>query len=372
MANMVYNDHYYYYGRNAIYSALKILKVGRGDIVLSPSWDCGEVLEPFNEIGCKIIYYRTDPITLSIDLHDLESKLSNNSKVLHIINHFGFPQPWEEILPKVKRYGIKILEDNAFTYPTKYRESELGRYGDVSIFSFRKIYGINSGALLRNNRPTNFGRIHYPLMYRSDIRQFPYLLMDIFNQFFSFNMKSVYNSVKPRTLRSEIQLPLNSDSNKVDPGLYSKSGEIQFGEYPQKPASRLNILYLSYYRFLFVKQIAPAKRKRYKYLAKHLADVDGITILHPQIDKKTVPYVFSMLVSKFRDSLFKALLKEGYPVWVWPSLPKIIHEELPKHPDVMRLGQQLLQIQLYEIHPVDYESLVERIKYYLKNIELHN
>ena len=85
------------YGRNALYSICKSLKIKNGDEILTPALDCDSTLTPFIVHDASLIFYKSNPYTFNVDIDDLECKITENTKLIHIINHFGFFQPWDEI-----------------------------------------------------------------------------------------------------------------------------------------------------------------------------------------------------------------------------------------------------------------------------------
>ena len=87
----------FYYGRNSIYFLLEHLQIKEGDEILTPAWDCDEVLQPFRRKKCNLVFYKTDSLTFNVDLNDLERLVNPNIKLIHIINHFGFTQDWVKI-----------------------------------------------------------------------------------------------------------------------------------------------------------------------------------------------------------------------------------------------------------------------------------
>src|SRR3989304_8185172 len=176
------NIKYYFYGRHAMYAALKLLGISKDDTVLTPAWDCDGALKPFRKMGCKLVFYRSDPYTFSVDLCHLQSLITVDTKLIHIINHFGHSQPWDKIIKLRNEKNIPILEDNAYSFSGGIEGSELGTFGDVAFFSFRKILPVTSGAVLKINRDSIFfndGR--RPFLYFIELKQIPYLLLDVIN-----------------------------------------------------------------------------------------------------------------------------------------------------------------------------------------------
>ncbi len=88
--NLDNNKILFAYGRNAIFSICKSLKIKKGDEILTPALDCDSTLTPFTVYDSSIVLYKSNPYTFNVDIDDLENKITKKTKLIHIINHFGF------------------------------------------------------------------------------------------------------------------------------------------------------------------------------------------------------------------------------------------------------------------------------------------
>ena len=157
-------------GRNAIYAAFLSAGLKAGDKVLTPAFDCDGTLQPFKALGLEPVFYRSDPYTFQVDIADIVEKLSAGPKMVHVINHFGFPQPWDELLALRKKIGIPILEDNAYSLFSSYKGKFFGSFGDFAIFSLKKNLPLTDGGMLVvNNKhkiePLKKAPLFYPCDY---------------------------------------------------------------------------------------------------------------------------------------------------------------------------------------------------------------
>jgi len=107
-------------GRNVIYTACQSMDLKEGDVVLTPAFDCDSTLTPFKVLGLTFEFYRSDPYTFKIDIEDIKRRITKEVKLLHVINHFGMPQPWDLLLDLRKKTGIPTLEDSAYSLFSKY------------------------------------------------------------------------------------------------------------------------------------------------------------------------------------------------------------------------------------------------------------
>jgi len=112
------------------------------DTVLLPAYLCHEVLRPF--LGkTKVRFYGIKP-DLAVDPQEInEIAVKNKVRMMIIINYFGFLEPRrKEIRQICSDRGIILMEDCAHSLLTE----GSGEIGDISVYSFRKIFPVPDGA----------------------------------------------------------------------------------------------------------------------------------------------------------------------------------------------------------------------------------
>lgn len=334
-------------GRNAMYSVCKILDIQKGDEILTPAFDCDGALHPFRVLGCKIRFFKSDPYDFSANIEDIRSKVTSKTKLIHIINHFGFAQPWEDLLALRKEVDIPILEDNAYSLFSKSKNEFFGSFGDFSIFSLRKnLLMVDGGMLLINNSKFSFK----PMKKSS-------------RKFFSVKIFSILKMIKaksgiyktPRFLKYFLK-KLNPEIEPL-PSLYSDPGK-GFPQWPLRdkigsdfscdylrPISNISTRQLSEYSKDDFTDIVNKKRQYYLWLSKKIAEIKGISILWPDLPEGIAPFCLSVLIESNRDE-FLGVLRNKYDVMVWPTLSSLVLNQLKNFPEVEILGRKLLQINL--------------------------
>ncbi len=126
-------------GRNAIYAAFLSAGLKAGDKVLTPAFDCDGTLQPFKALGLEPVFYRSDPYTFQVDIADIVEKLSAGPKMVHVINHFGFPQPWDELLALRKKSASLSWKITPIRCFPATKESFSARSGISPYFRSRRI-----------------------------------------------------------------------------------------------------------------------------------------------------------------------------------------------------------------------------------------
>ena len=150
---IVNNSRFYNYasGRSAIYHGISCLGMPMDSIVLMPIYHCGVEIEAVIRAGYKVEFYRLNN-DLTIDLEDIQSKLRPEIKALFIIHYYGFPQPITKIKSFCNDFNLYLVEDCSHAMYSQFRDKWLGSFGDIGVYSQRKVFGqTNGGGLVINN-----------------------------------------------------------------------------------------------------------------------------------------------------------------------------------------------------------------------------
>lgn len=141
-------------GRSAIYLGLKALGVGHGDEILIQAYTCNAVPNPVLWSGAVPVYVDIETGTLNMDLEDLKTKITPNSKAIIVQHTFGNPAKIREILKIAEQYKLKVIEDCAHCLGARVENRLLGTFGDLAILSFGRekvISSLAGGALIIND-----------------------------------------------------------------------------------------------------------------------------------------------------------------------------------------------------------------------------
>lgn len=128
-------------GRGALYLLLESLPKGK---VLIPNYICTSVIDCFRE-DYEINSYRIN-MDFTINIEDIEEKLSGDIKILYIVQYFGNVMNItvkNKILDWKRKYNFIIIEDTTHSI-----FSESCMIGDYCICSLRKWFPIPDGGIL--------------------------------------------------------------------------------------------------------------------------------------------------------------------------------------------------------------------------------
>lgn len=132
---------------SALHLGIDALGVKAGDKVFVQSMT-------FTASAEVIRYMNADPIVLDIEYGTnlitpsiLEAAIRQypDVKYLVVVHYGGQAAQMDEIVAICKQNGIKILEDAAHAFPTKYKGKMVGNFGDITCFSFYANKTITTG-----------------------------------------------------------------------------------------------------------------------------------------------------------------------------------------------------------------------------------
>jgi dTDP-4-amino-4,6-dideoxygalactose transaminase len=148
---------------SGLHLAMEAVGIGKGDIVLIPSMTFTSTAEVVRYLGAEVVFvdvvkdgYHMDPAALEQTLRKLEKgatpKGSRRAKAVVPVHYGGLPCDMDVIVPIARKYGLKIIEDAAHSFPSFIQDendSAKGRWaglsGDVGVFSFYATKTITTG-----------------------------------------------------------------------------------------------------------------------------------------------------------------------------------------------------------------------------------
>ena len=142
-------------GREAEYAIFSSLDIKKGDEVIVQAFTCAAVIFPILAFGAKPVYVDIDKNTYSLDLSDLEQKISNKTKAVIVQHTFGIPADIEKIKIIAKKKNLFVIEDCAHVIGGKVENKLLGTFGDAAFFSFGRDKAVSSvfgGIAVTNNK----------------------------------------------------------------------------------------------------------------------------------------------------------------------------------------------------------------------------
>lgn len=143
-------------GTDAIYIALKALNIKSGDEVIVPSHSWISTSETVTQAGGKVIFCDTNNIDYTIDIAQIETKITSKTVGIIPVHLFGQSADMTAIMEIANKHNLWVIEDCAQAHLAKYKDKNVGTFGNVSTFSFYpgKNLGAmgDAGAILTNDK----------------------------------------------------------------------------------------------------------------------------------------------------------------------------------------------------------------------------
>ncbi|GGA26906.1 DegT/DnrJ/EryC1/StrS aminotransferase family protein [Okeania sp. KiyG1] len=123
-------------GSMAIDAAITALGIGEGDEVILPTFTIISCAAAIVRAGAIPVVVDCDSTTWNIDIKQLESKITPQTKAIMVVHIYGLPVDMNPVLEIAAKYGLKIIEDAAEMHGQTYFGKPCGSFGELSTFSF--------------------------------------------------------------------------------------------------------------------------------------------------------------------------------------------------------------------------------------------
>ena len=132
-------------GTAALHLALDAFGLSENDEVITPSLTFAAAVQAIRMTRAKPVFCEVSPDTLNIDIGDLEKRITKNTKVILPVHYAGAACQIDKIIELAQKNRIKVIEDGAHAFGSKYKGKMIGTWGDVTCFSFDPIKNITCG-----------------------------------------------------------------------------------------------------------------------------------------------------------------------------------------------------------------------------------
>ncbi len=114
--------------------------------------------------GLEPVFCDIDPDDFTIDVQKLEELITDRTSAIVPVHVYGNICNVDEIERIANKYGLKVIYDAAHAFGCTYKGKGIGRYGDVSCFSFHatKVFNTIEGGAVSFRNP-EFWRSIYKL-----------------------------------------------------------------------------------------------------------------------------------------------------------------------------------------------------------------
>ena len=132
-------------GTDAIYIALKGLKLQPGDEVITTAHSWISTSETITQAGGTVVFCDTDPETFTIDPSKIAAKITSRTVGIIPVHLCGQAADMDPILAIASKHKLWVIEDCAQAVMAQYKGKRVGTMGTAATFSFYP--GKNLGAM---------------------------------------------------------------------------------------------------------------------------------------------------------------------------------------------------------------------------------
>lgn len=321
-----------YRGRTALAAGCRILGLSKNDEVLAPAYNCGMEIDVLRWLGCKVTLYKVDNYA-RIDCEDIKRKQTDRTRAVYVTHYFGWEQDIAELSAWCAQNNLLLIEDCALALFSRGQSGQLGRVGDLSIFSFPKSLPVPDGGAFVLNRRADSGPRHLQAPPNASVLLKTLSLMLVFLSARMGNKTSAsQNGAAHAAANGE------SDERCGMPSSYYFNGSES-----RWAASRMTLGILARIQ---PHEIIERRRRNYVQLHDMLCDVPGARPLMGALPPDICPLAMPMLVRN-RARVWGQLQEEGIGAGKWWAG---YHRELAwdKFPEACFLKDNVLTLPIHQ------------------------
>ncbi|MBA4542189.1 DegT/DnrJ/EryC1/StrS family aminotransferase [Thermoactinomyces daqus] len=132
-------------GTAAIHVALGAAGVSVGDeVITSPITDQGTIIGILYQNAIPV-FADVDPHTYNMDPQSIESRITSRTKAILVVHLAGNPCDMDPIMEIARKHHLKVIEDCAQSYLSRYKGRLVGTIGDYGCFSTNDFKHISTG-----------------------------------------------------------------------------------------------------------------------------------------------------------------------------------------------------------------------------------
>ncbi|PYK11420.1 MAG: erythromycin biosynthesis sensory transduction protein eryC1 [Verrucomicrobia bacterium] len=123
-------------GTDAIYIALRGLRIKHGDEVITSAHSSISTSETITQAGGRVVFCDTDAETFTIDPDDIQRKITPATVGIIPVHLYGQAANMDAIMAIARRHNLWVIEDCGQAHLARYKGRYVGTFGDAATFSF--------------------------------------------------------------------------------------------------------------------------------------------------------------------------------------------------------------------------------------------
>jgi perosamine synthetase len=291
-------------GREALADFVQATGMKPGDSVLLPAYICSAVLDPFERLGIKILFYPIDD-GFAPDAMAVRHLLLQKPRAILIVHYFGFPPESRAIVQECRDRGLRIIEDCAHTLPLP-NGSFNDPLADLTIYSLAKLLPVPDGALAVVNSPD--------LLWPNPPTKINKRLTRVNSIWQIANTAEVLAGVSLRT-----RLRDNRRTTRMLTDLREEPAST--GSLPSYHRFQMSGIAHWINKNIDLSPVARRRKENYKWLLAATKSIKGVRAAFGDLNPPAAPLGFPVLVDD-REAVRLKLISAGVdPRPIWSALP---------------------------------------------------
>ncbi len=123
-------------GTVALHLALEAIGINEGDEIIVPSLTYIASVNTIIQSGAIPVFVDSIEATWQIDPSDVLKKITPKTKAIMVVHLYGLACDMDELVSICQFHNLKLIEDCAEAFGTKYKNRHVGCFGDIATFSF--------------------------------------------------------------------------------------------------------------------------------------------------------------------------------------------------------------------------------------------
>ena len=138
----------------AVEVALQLAGIGPGDEVISAAQSFFTVPNMIAKVGATPVFVDCDLVTRNLDVATVEKAITPRTRAIVPTHWPGSTMDLDGLVSLARRRGLRVIEDAALTFGTRFAGRFGGSFGDITTFSFhpnKNLTTIEGGAIVVND-----------------------------------------------------------------------------------------------------------------------------------------------------------------------------------------------------------------------------
>ena len=134
--------------------ALQVAGIGAGDEVITTPISWVATSNVILGVGAKPVFVDIDPITRNIDLNKVSAAITAKTRAIMPVYLAGLPVDMDQLYSLAKQHNLRVIEDAAQAFGSRWQGKKIGSFGDLVSFSFqanKNLTTVEGGCLVLNN-----------------------------------------------------------------------------------------------------------------------------------------------------------------------------------------------------------------------------